>query len=79
LIQRVVHRAFRPVLVTLAVLTSLFVACLAYGQTSWPILLWEIPGDYVGWVVAQWDTPECGPLEFRGFALIVPVDASGCV
>jgi hypothetical protein len=41
------------------------------------ITIWEIPADYRGWVVLEWENPECPKLPSRGLSRIIPVDATG--
>ena len=38
---------------------------------------WEIPEDFRGWAVLEWENPACPPLPRRGLKRVVPIDASG--
>jgi hypothetical protein len=62
-----------------AVLTLVIViSCrLLWYTTAESVTLWEIPYDFRGWAVLEWENPHCAPLPSRGLKRIVVIDATG--
>ena len=57
----------------------LILILLASKEISYP-LLWEIPEGFHGWVVAQFDNPNCSQLPRHTIYLVVKIssDGKGC-
>jgi hypothetical protein len=68
-------------------LTAFGTALLLLGTCCWGAwyglannaVFWEVPADYRGWAVLEWDNPACPALPRRGLSRIVTVDATGYV
>lgn len=41
------------------------------------VTVWEIPADFRGYAVLEWENPACPDLPSRGLMRIVPIDATG--
>jgi len=41
------------------------------------VTVWEIPADFRGYAVLEWENPACPDLPRRGLMRVVPIDAAG--
>lgn len=75
-----VRRLFRIVQVffvgVLVMIGLVLVIMYFAGEIGGPVL-YQLPGDYRGWVGVRYDDPSCVPLRKEGWYLVIPFDASG--